>query len=44
MSILSAPRRGEEDRFLAAFADAQVNCAGGARRERDGDHLAAFYG
>ena len=33
---------GEEDRSFAAFADGQVDGAGGAGRERDGDDLAAL--
>jgi hypothetical protein len=32
----------EEDRPLDPFADGQVDSSGGARRERDGDDLAAL--
>jgi hypothetical protein len=35
---------GQEDWSLAALADGQVDRAGGARRERDGDDLAALAG
>src|SRR5260221_2388203 len=35
---------GHEDRSLAPLADGQVDRPRGARRERDGDHLAAFAG
>ena len=38
------PVRCQEDRPLAAFADRQVDRPGGARRERDGDDLAALAG
>ena len=38
------PVRGEEQRPLGALADGQVDRAGGARRERDGDDLAALAG
>ena len=33
---------GDEDRAAGPFADGQVDGSGGARRERDGDGLAAF--
>jgi len=33
---------GQEDRPVAALADGQVDRAGGARRERDRDHLATL--
>jgi hypothetical protein len=36
--------RCQEDRSFGALADGQVDCAGGARGERDGDHLAALAG
>jgi hypothetical protein len=36
------PVRAPEDRPVEAFADGQVNRSGGARRERDGDQLAAL--
>jgi hypothetical protein len=35
---------GQEDRSFAALADGQVDRPGGARRERDGDDLAALAG
>jgi hypothetical protein len=38
------PVRGEEQRSLGALADSQVDRPGGARRERDGDDLAALCG
>jgi hypothetical protein len=38
------PVGGEEDRAVAAFAGGQVDRPGGARRERDGDDLAALIG
>ena len=38
------PVRGEEQRSFVALADGQVDRAGGARRERDGDDLAALMG
>ena len=38
------PVGGQEDRPVAAFADGQVDRPGGARRERDGDDLAALAG
>ena len=34
--------RGQEHRPAGAFPDGQVDCPGGARRERDGDDLAAL--
>jgi hypothetical protein len=36
--------RSKEDRAFGALADGQVDRPGGARRERDGDDLAAFRG
>jgi hypothetical protein len=38
------PVRGDEQRSSAAFAGGQVDGAGSARRERDGDDLAALAG
>ena len=42
------PRRaaitGQEDGPFAALTDGQVDCSRCARRERDGDHLAALAG
>jgi hypothetical protein len=35
---------GEEERSFGALADGQVDRPGGARRERDGDDLAALAG
>ena len=35
---------GQEDRSVAALADGQVDRPGGARRERDRDHLATLAG
>jgi len=40
--VQAAPVSGEEDGAVAAFAGGQVDCPGGARRERDGDNLAAL--
>jgi hypothetical protein len=34
--------RAEEDRSLDTLADGQIDSAGGTRRERDGDDLAAL--
>ena len=36
------PVRGQEDRPAGAFADGQVDRPGSARRQRDGDYLAAL--
>jgi hypothetical protein len=36
------PVPGEEQRSFGALADSQVDRPGGARGERDGDHLAAL--
>ncbi len=36
------PIRSQEDRPFAAFADSQVDRPSGARRGRNGDHLAAL--
>jgi hypothetical protein len=36
--------RGQEHWPFCALADGQVDCPGGARRQRDGDHLAALTG
>jgi hypothetical protein len=36
--------RGQEHRPADTFADGQVHRPGGARRERDGHHLAALTG
>jgi len=38
------PIGGQEDRPLGPFADREVDGSGGARRQRDGDDLAAFAG
>jgi hypothetical protein len=38
------PVRGPEHRPFGALADGQVDRPGGARRERDGDDLAALAG
>ena len=38
------PVGGQEDRSFGALADGQVDRPGGARRERDGDDLAALAG
>ena len=40
--VQPAAVRGEEDRSLAALTDSQVDGPRGARRERDGDDLAAL--
>ena len=44
MPVQSPPVRGNEQRPFAALADGQVDRAGGARGERDGDDLAALAG
>jgi len=44
MPVQAAPVSGEEDGAVAAFAGGQVDCPGGAGRERDGDNLAALAG
>jgi hypothetical protein len=38
------PVCGQEYRPAGAFADGQVDCPGGARRQRDGDDLAVLAG
>jgi len=38
------PVPGQEYGAIGAFTDGQVDCPGGARRERDGDDLAALAG
>ena len=38
------PVRGQEHRPVRALADGQVDRPGSARRQRDGDHLAALAG
>src|SRR5271166_4015382 len=43
-TIRPAPVDGEEDGPVAPFAGGQVDRPGGARRERDGDDLAALAG
>ena len=44
VAVQPPPACGEEDRAVAAFAGGQVDRPGGARRERDGDDLAALIG
>jgi hypothetical protein len=44
MPVQPTPIRGQEDGPFTAFTDGQVDRAGGARRERDGDDLAARAG
>jgi hypothetical protein len=44
MPVQSAAIGSQEDRALAALADGQVDRPGGARRQRDGDDLAALTG
>ena len=44
MPVEAFPVGGEEQRALGALADGQVDGAGGARGERDGDDLAALAG
>ena len=44
MPAQPAPVSGEEDRAVAAFTGGQVDRPGGARRQRDGDNLAALAG
>ena len=38
------PVRSQEHRPVSSFPDGQVDRPGGARRQRDGDHLAALAG
>jgi len=38
------PVMGREHRPVSSFPDGQVDRPGGARRQRDGDHLAALAG
>jgi hypothetical protein len=44
MPVQPPPVRGQEHRPFRPFADGQVNCPGGARRQRNGHHLAALAG
>ena len=44
MAVQAAPVSGEEDGTVAAFPSGQIDCPGGAGRERDGDDLAALAG
>ena len=44
VAVQPAAIGGQEDRSLAALADGQVDRPRGARRKRDGDHLAALAG
>ena len=42
--VQPAPVRSDEQRSFGTFTDSQVDGPGGARRERDGDDLAALAG
>jgi hypothetical protein len=42
VAVQPPPIRNQEDRPVAAFADGQVDRPRGARRQRDGDDLAAL--
>ena len=42
--VQPSPVRGGEQRPFGSLADSQVDRPGGARRQRDGDHLAALAG
>jgi hypothetical protein len=44
VAVQPPPVRGQEDRPVTAFPGGQVDRPGGARRERDGDDLAALAG
>jgi hypothetical protein len=44
MPVQSLPVRGDEQGPLGALADRQVDRAGGTRRERDGEDIAALAG
>ena len=44
MPVQPAAISGQEDGAFGSFANSQVERPGGARRQRDSDHLAALAG